>query len=94
MVIHLGVSGVARNICIEKQSFNTPYYKCDVTNKCPDTKCCKIDGERCLQTKLDVTQLCNYANECSESRNLKSKCEVSQHPGECVYFILKINIIN
>jgi pyrrolidone-carboxylate peptidase len=81
LVIHCGVSGSAKEVCIEQCAYNTTYEKQDILDKIPANKCCRSDGIECLETKLDVNQICSLTNDYCKLKLLKPTCVSSRDPG-------------
>ena len=77
----MGVSGQAESICIEKQSFNNEYWRGDITGQFPINKCCKENAVECLETGLNVVELCEAANTYCKEKSLKSRVIESCDPG-------------
>ncbi len=50
-------------ISVEKRSFNHIYQQEDITDKCPDGKCCVAGCEAIIDTGLDVDRLCEFSNQ-------------------------------
>jgi hypothetical protein len=82
LIIHIGVHKAADSILIEKQSFNQEYTIEDIMNQRPANELCKLDGEKCLQTALDVNEICEHVNSLCESQELVSRCNESENPGK------------
>ena len=51
-------------------------------NQRPSNGMCKLDGEKCLQTTLDVNEICERVNSLCESQELVSICNESENPGK------------
>ena len=86
MCIHVGVSGQARDICIEKKSFRKDYGRQDITGKLPGSECFSND-EACLETGLNVEKLCELTNRFCEENKFKSRCSESCDPGRYLYLL-------
>ena len=62
LMVHVGVSGMANAITLERCGHNTGYMKLDVSGKCPESGCC-LDGDvpqhrNCLETQFDLKDVC------------------------------------
>ncbi|XP_070541925.1 pyroglutamyl-peptidase 1-like [Ptychodera flava] len=77
LVIHVGVSGEAREITLEQLARNSGYCKHDIQKKTPQSECCVDDGDECLQTKFDLQKVCDVIN----GANDKLKAIISTDPG-------------
>lgn len=90
LVVHVGVSGMANAITLERCGHNSGYMKLDVRGKCPETGCC-VDGEvpehrGCLETGFDLQEVCRQFSEELD----KIKIEISSNAGrylcEFIYY--------
>eukprot|EP00058_Branchiostoma_floridae_P016152 XP_002601640.1 hypothetical protein BRAFLDRAFT_124319 [Branchiostoma floridae] len=63
LMVHVGVSGLARNITLEQVAHNSGYERLDVQCKCPDSKCCVDDGDDTLVSLLDMEDICTRVNQ-------------------------------
>lgn len=86
LVVHVGVSGIAKELTLEQAAHNNGYDKPDVRGLLPSNQCC-IDGALpCLCSDIDMNQICEIIN--------KSQCGVhsivSHDPGrylcDFIYF--------
>ena len=64
------------------QSFNESYTIEDTFNQCPLNQVCRIDGRTCLQTNLNVSEICEHVNSLCEIHALESRCYKSENPGK------------
>ena len=78
----MGVHGLATSIHIESQSFNQTYDKEDISGELPPNMCCRMNGMSCIQTQLDVDQMCDYTNTACNDINCKIFCQKSDDPGK------------
>lgn len=87
-MVHVGVSGIANKITIEQKGNNTGYEKKDVKGQTPKKKCCVNDGEECILSGIDMSQVCDEINEAEN----ELQAEVSHDAGRWVYDIKVWNI--
>ncbi len=60
--MHVGVSGIAKDLTLEQQAHNDGYDKLDIRGAIPSGKCC-VDGAcRCLVSGLDMQKVCRDVN--------------------------------
>ncbi|CAH1797314.1 unnamed protein product [Owenia fusiformis] len=69
LMIHVGVSGIAKSLTFEQQAHNDGYDKYDVDNCHPDSECCIEGGDQCLVSQIDM-------NRVVEAVNNSTKCSV------------------
>ncbi|CAK9303098.1 unnamed protein product [Gordionus sp. m RMFG-2023] len=83
LIAHLGVSGLADEITLEKCAFNGPYTQCDINGKIPKSYCCLSDysQDAQFQTEIDLDLLCNTIKLENDS-NILNKISISNHPGK------------
>ncbi|XP_036410420.1 pyroglutamyl-peptidase 1-like isoform X2 [Megalops cyprinoides] len=58
LVVHVGVSGMATTITLEKCGHNHGYTGLDNCSFCPDTKCCVDGGPECIDSVIDMDSVC------------------------------------
>lgn len=85
--VHVGVSGIADKITLERRANNSGYRRDDVDRKCPKDGKCVSDADReTLETTLNVDELVKSVNEA----DIKAECVASLDPGrylcEFVYY--------
>jgi len=86
LVVHVGVSGVAKELTLEQSAHNDGYDKLDVQGLIPDSKCCVDGAPQCLVSQIKMNRVCDAVN--------KSECGVhsvvSYDPGrylcDFIYF--------
>ncbi|KAB7501856.1 Pyroglutamyl-peptidase 1 [Armadillidium nasatum] len=78
LVIHIGVSELAENIVLEKQSFNNDYCQPDINSCCVQSKQCLIGFPETLQTQLDLE---GAIKDLENNEKFHLKCSVSTNPG-------------
>ncbi|XP_033633883.1 pyroglutamyl-peptidase 1-like [Asterias rubens] len=87
LVVHVGVSGIAKELTLEQQAHNTGYDKPDVGYLIPPTKCCYQDGPDCILSQINMSVVCNDVN----SSNCPTNAVVSYNAGkylcDFVYYI-------
>lgn len=86
LVVHVGVSGIAKELTLEQVAHNDGYDKPDVRGLLPYDKCCVGGAPHCLTSDIDMNQVCDAVN--------KAQCGVhsivSHDPGrylcDFIYF--------
>ncbi|XP_075720724.1 pyroglutamyl-peptidase 1 isoform X1 [Rhinoderma darwinii] len=58
LIVHVGVSGMASAITLEKCGHNKGYQGLDNRQFCPDKQCCVEGGPECLQSSIDMDVVC------------------------------------
>jgi len=76
LVIHVGVSGIAREITLEQQAHNDGYDKVDACGCLHSSSCCVTDAPACIRSRLDMERVKQYINE-----NSTVAAMVSHDPG-------------
>ncbi|XP_038632840.1 pyroglutamyl-peptidase 1 [Scyliorhinus canicula] len=59
LFIHVGVSGMATTVTLEKYGHNQGYKGLDNRCHCPDNHCCVQGGPDCLESIIDMDIVCN-----------------------------------
>jgi len=77
LVIHVGLSGIARAVTVEQYAHNCGYCSPDVVNCIPTGNVCIGDGCDVLESGFDMRRIVNTIN----SMNSKISAEVSYDPG-------------
>lgn len=77
LVVHVGVSGMANKITVEQRGNNTGYERMDVKGQRPKKKCCINDGEECILSGIDMSQVCDEINKAEN----ELEAEVSHDAG-------------
>ena len=80
LVVHVGVSGIARDLTLEQQAHNDGYDKHDVDGACPDSRCCVEGAPLRILSKIDMTKVM----ECVNHSNCNVRAVVSYDPGRYV----------
>ncbi|KAM8960504.1 pyroglutamyl-peptidase 1 [Pelodytes ibericus] len=62
LIVHVGVSGMATMVTIEKCGHNVGYAGLDNCNFCPITHCCVDGGPACLHSVIDIDAVCKRAS--------------------------------
>uniref|UniRef100_H2ZE90 Pyroglutamyl-peptidase I n=1 Tax=Ciona savignyi TaxID=51511 RepID=H2ZE90_CIOSA len=57
LVVHVGVSGMARTITLEQYAHNDGYRRNDNQGKCPKHHCCKESGTNVLKSTIDMKEI-------------------------------------
>ncbi|KAK2179576.1 hypothetical protein NP493_482g00018 [Ridgeia piscesae] len=68
LVVHIGVSGIAKELTIEQQAHNTGYDKADIRGVFPKNQCCQFGSDECIASWLGMETVCSAVN--------NSKCGV------------------
>ena len=76
LMVHVGVSGIAKELTLEQQAHNDGYDKYDVLSTCPDDNCCISGAPPVLVSKLDLEKVRTVVKE-----QAGVDCIVSMDPG-------------
>lgn len=60
--MHVGVSGIAKELTLEQQAHNDGYDKCDVRGRCPSSSACVSGAPCCLVSKIDMKRVRDTVN--------------------------------
>ena len=60
--MHVGVSGIAKELTLEQQAHNDGYDKCDVRGRYPGDSLCVRGASCCLVSKLDMKRVQEAVN--------------------------------
>lgn len=58
LVVHVGVSGMATTVTLEKCGRNHGYRGLDNSSFCPDSQCCIVGGPDCIYSVIDMESVC------------------------------------
>lgn len=58
LVVHVGVSGMATTVTLEKCGRNHGYKGLDNSSFCPDSQCCIVGGPDCIDSVIDMESVC------------------------------------
>lgn len=58
LVVHVGVSGMATTVTLEKCGRNHGYRGLDNSSFCPDSQCCIVGGPDCITSVIDMESVC------------------------------------
>ena len=75
-MVHVGVSGIAKELTLEQQAHNDGYDKYDVEECYPDNYCCVEGAPELLVSKLDLEKVKDVVN-----YTAGIECIVSTDPG-------------
>ncbi|XP_046386564.1 pyroglutamyl-peptidase 1 isoform X2 [Ischnura elegans] len=64
LVVHVGVSSIAKEITLETKAYKSGYWKPDVDGKVPESGCCSCGKDECISSTLDVDNICSEVNSC------------------------------
>ncbi|XP_023833465.1 pyroglutamyl-peptidase 1-like [Salvelinus sp. IW2-2015] len=62
LVVHVGVSGIATTVTLEKCGRNHGYKRVDNCSFCPDSQCCMEGGPECIDSVIDMDLVCKRVN--------------------------------
>ncbi|XP_072942397.1 pyroglutamyl-peptidase 1-like [Epargyreus clarus] len=87
LMLHVGVSGLAKELTLELQAHKKGYQRQDYFDKCPPNHSCPADGAIRLHTKLDVERICQEYNEAkvAETTAVTSK-DAGRYLCEYIYY--------
>lgn len=91
LVVHVGVSGIAKELTLEQCAHNDGYDKLDVKGSLPCGQCCVGGAPECLVSDIDMNKVCDAVN----GSNCGVRCIVSTDPGRylCDYiYFTSLNI--
>ena len=57
LMVHVGVSGIAKELTLEQQAHNDGYDKYDVKGLCPGDGCCVHGAACCIVSKIDMKRV-------------------------------------
>lgn len=77
-MVHVGVSGAAQEINLEKQAFNNGYRCPDVIDCVPEDNCCIPGAEDFICSEIDMSLVC----ECVNNSCVGTFSCVSSDPGQ------------
>ncbi|KAI1883059.1 hypothetical protein AGOR_G00241350 [Albula goreensis] len=58
LMVHVGVSGLATTVTLEKCGHNYGYERLDTSSFCPDSQCCVEGGPECIHSVIDMDSIC------------------------------------
>ncbi|XP_039623130.1 pyroglutamyl-peptidase 1 [Polypterus senegalus] len=58
LVVHVGLSGMATTVTLEKCGHNEGYKGLDNCGFCPDSHCCVDGGPHCIESVIDMDSVC------------------------------------
>ena len=64
-MVHIGVSGIATELTLEKLAHRSGYCKLDVKGNTPVSGCCYGEDE-CIVPELDIEKICKEINDKNE----------------------------
>ncbi|KAM9439651.1 pyroglutamyl-peptidase 1 [Clarias gariepinus] len=62
LVVHVGVSGMATTVTLEKCGQNQGYSRPDNCHSCPKSGCCVEGGPDCIDSAIDMDLVCKSVN--------------------------------
>ncbi|XP_042075915.1 pyroglutamyl-peptidase 1-like isoform X1 [Haplochromis burtoni] len=63
LVVHVGVSGLATTVTLERCGHNKGYTRPDNCSFCPASQCCVENGPDCIKSILDMDTICKRVND-------------------------------
>lgn len=86
LVVHCGVSGVAKELTLEQLAHNSGYKSEDVKGSLPPNNCCVCNGPEVIRSGIEMKKVCDVVN----SSPCSVKAIVSEDPGrylcDFIYF--------
>ncbi|XP_017351130.1 pyroglutamyl-peptidase 1 isoform X2 [Ictalurus punctatus] len=80
LVVHVGVSGMATTVTLEKCGHNRGYMRPDNCAFCPKSGCCMEGGPDCIKSAIDMDVVCKRVN----NSDLGVSVSVSKDADTCV----------
>lgn len=77
LVIHVGVSGIAKAITVEQNAHNCGYSSPDITDCIPTGNVCVVDGCDVIESGFNMRDVVGKVN----SQNCGIRAEISYDPG-------------
>ncbi|XP_020796561.1 pyroglutamyl-peptidase 1 [Boleophthalmus pectinirostris] len=77
LVVHVGVSGLAKAVTLEQCGHNKGYRRLDNCCFSPESECCIEDGPECISSVLDMEAVCKRVSEAGG----RAKVTVSKDAG-------------
>nr|CAG4648929.1 EOG090X0F1W [Polyphemus pediculus] len=65
LVLHVGVSGIAHELNLEQQAFNSGYCSPDISGCIPSDNVCIPEAQNVLKSKIDMNTVCQSINNSS-----------------------------
>ncbi|XP_073882510.1 pyroglutamyl-peptidase 1 isoform X7 [Macaca fascicularis] len=82
LVVHVGVSGMATTVTLEKCGHNKGYKGLDNCRFCPGSQCCVEDGPESIDSIIDMDAVCKRVT----TLGLDVSVTISQDAGRCCRF--------
>ncbi|XP_063557888.1 pyroglutamyl-peptidase 1 isoform X4 [Gorilla gorilla gorilla] len=79
LVVHVGVSGMATTVTLEKCGHNKGYKGLDNCRFCPGSQCCVEDGPESIDSIIDMDAVCKRVT----TLGLDVSVTISQDAGSC-----------
>lgn len=79
LVVHVGVSGMATTVTLEKCGHNKGYQGLDNCRFCPGSQCCVEDGPESIDSIIDMDAVCKRVT----TLGLDVSVTISQDAGRC-----------
>lgn len=59
LVVHVGVSGIAKELTLEQLAHNDGYDKLDIHSSRPESRCCHQGAPAFLMSGIDMSRVCD-----------------------------------
>jgi len=59
LVVHVGVSGIAKELTLEQLAHNDGYDKLDIHSCRPESRCCHQGAQPFLMSGIDMSRVCD-----------------------------------
>ncbi|KAJ2948765.1 hypothetical protein O0L34_g8024 [Tuta absoluta] len=87
LMIHVGVSNIAKEITLEMQAHRKGYQRMDYFNERPANHVCTAEGAIRLHTKLNVERICKeYNNTSPEKTSAITSLDAGRYLCEYIYY--------
>ena len=61
-MVHVGVSGIAKELTLEQLAHNDGYDKYDIRNSCPAGHCCVDGATSSIKSRIDMVRVRDAVN--------------------------------
>jgi len=65
LVVHIGVSGIAKELTLEQLAHNDGYDKLDIHGSRPESRCCHQGAPPFLMSGIDMSRVCDAVKQSS-----------------------------
>jgi len=92
LMVHVGVSGVAKDLTLEQTAHNNGYDKFDVQGRTPSDNCCVDGAPLCLVSEIKMKPVCEAVNQSMCGVNTVVSLDPGRYMCDFIYFTsLNIN---